>query len=109
MNVDEVSENHEDIEEQNLISYDRQEKEDKQNFIDMFKNKHSYLNANTIADSKILSWKRIKIYAVYELYSLYREFSEDKRKSRSLSEKLSKNYIDCLDKELQSNSNLKNN
>ena len=50
MDVDEVSENPEDIEEQNLISYDRQEKNGRQNFIDMFKDKHSYPNANIIAD-----------------------------------------------------------
>ena len=47
MDVDEVSENPEDIEDQNLIFYDRQEKNDRQNFIDMFKDKHSYPNANT--------------------------------------------------------------
>ena len=75
----------------------------------MFKDKHSYRNANSIADSKILSWKRTKIYAVYEHYSLYREFPEDKRKSRSPSKKLSENYIDFLEEELESNSNLKNN
>ena len=57
MDVDEASENPEDIEDQNLIFYDRQEKSDRQNFIDMFKDKHSYPNANSIADSKILSWK----------------------------------------------------
>ena len=50
-----------------------------------------------------------KINAVYEHYSLYREFSKDKRKSRSPSKKLSKNYIDFLEEELESNSNLKNN
>ena len=109
MDVDEVSENHEDIEDQNLIFYDRQEKNDRQKFIDMFKDKHSYPNANSIADSKILSRKRTKIYAVYEHYYLYREFPEDKRKSRSPSKKLSENYIDFLEEELESNSNLKNN
>ena len=83
MDVDEVSQNHEDIEDQNLIFYDRQEKNDRQNYINMFKDKHSYPNANSIADSKILSWKRTKINVVYEHYSLYREFLEDKRKSRS--------------------------
>ena len=57
MDVNEVSENLGDIEDQNLIFYDRQEKNDRQNFIDMFKDKHSYPNANSIADSKILSWK----------------------------------------------------
>ena len=55
MDVDEASENFEDKEDQNLISYDRQEKNDRQNFINMFKDKHSYPNANSIADSKILS------------------------------------------------------
>ena len=54
MDVDEVSHNFED---QNLIFYDRQEKNDRQNFIDMFKDKHSNPNANSIADLKILSWK----------------------------------------------------
>ena len=49
----------------------------------MFKDKRSYPNANSIADLKILSWKRTKIYAVYEHYYLYREFPEDKRGSRS--------------------------
>ena len=83
MDVDDVSQNPEDIEDQTLIFYDRQEKNDRQKFIDMFKDKHLYPNANSIADSKILSWKRTKIYAVYEHYSLYREFPEDKRKSRS--------------------------
>ena len=34
---------------------------------------------------------------------------EDKRKSRSPSKKLSDNYIDFLEEELESNSNLKNN
>ena len=53
----------------NFISYDRQEKNDRQNFIDMIKDKHSYPNDNSIADSKKLSWKRTKIYAVYEYYS----------------------------------------
>ena len=68
MDVDEASENFEDIEEQNLISYDRQEKNDRQNFIDMFKNKHSYSNANSIADSKVLSWKLTKnIFCVWIL------------------------------------------
>ena len=50
-----------------------------------------------------------KVYTVYEHYSLYREFPEDKRKSRSPSKKLSENYIDFLEEELESNSNLKNN
>ena len=68
--------------------YDRQERNDKQNFRDMLKDKHSYPNANSIVDSKILSRKRTKIYAVYEHYSLYREFPEDKRKSRSPSKKI---------------------
>ena len=36
-------------------------------------------------------------------------FPEDKRKSRSPSKKLSENYINFLDEELESNSNLKNN
>ena len=52
MDVDEVSENFEDIEGRNLISYDRQEKNDRQNFIDMFKVKHSYPNAYSIDESK---------------------------------------------------------
>ena len=69
----------------------------------MFKDKHSYQNANSIADSKILSRKRTKIYAVYEHYSLYREFPEDKRKSRSPSKKLSENYIEFLEEEPESN------
>ena len=37
------------------------------------------------------------------------ENPEDKRKSRSPSKKLSENYIDFLEEELESNSNLKNN
>ena len=49
MDADEVSENPENIEDHNLISYDRQEKNDRQNFIDKFKNKHSYPNAKSIA------------------------------------------------------------
>ena len=69
----------------------------------MFKDKYSYPNVNSIADSKVLSWKRTKIYVVYEHYSLYREFPEDKRKSRSPSKKLSENYIDYLEEELESN------
>ena len=109
MDVDEVSQNPEVIEDQNLIFYDRQEKNDRQNFIDMFKDKHSYPKANSIADSKILSWKQTKIYNVYKHYSLYREFPEDKRKSRSPSKKLNENYIYFLEEELESNSNLKNN
>ena len=100
MDVDEVPENPEDIEDQNLISYDRQEKNDRKNFIDMFKDKHLYSNANSIADLKYLSWKRAKIYAMYEYYSLYREFPTDKRKSRSPSKKLSENYINFLRKNL---------
>ena len=48
-------------------------------------------------------------YMLYEHYSLYREFPEDKRKSRSPFKKLNENYIDFLDEELESNSNLKNN
>ena len=48
MDVDEVSENSEDID-------DKQEKNDRQNFIDMFKDKHSYPNTNSIEDSKFLS------------------------------------------------------
>ena len=52
MDEDEVSEIFEDIEDQNFVSYDRQEKNDRQNFIDMFKDNHSYLNANNIADLK---------------------------------------------------------
>ena len=44
---------------------------------------------------------------MYEHYYLYREFPEDKRKSRSPSKKLSENYIDFLEEELESN--LKNN
>ena len=67
----------------------------------MFKDRHSYPNANSITDSKFLSWKRIKIYAVYVYYSLYREFPEDKWKSRSPSKKLSENYIDFLEEELE--------
>ena len=46
---------------------------------------------------------------MYRHYSLYREFPEDKRKSRSSSKKVSENYIDFLEEELESNSNLKNN
>ena len=53
MDADEVLENLEDIEAQNLIFYGRKGKNDRQNFIDMFKDKHSYPNANSIADSKI--------------------------------------------------------
>ena len=68
MVVDELSENFEEIEEQNLISYDRQEKNKKQNFIEMFKDIHSYPNSNSIADSKILSRKSTKIFAVYDNY-----------------------------------------
>ena len=37
------------------------------------------------------------------------ENPEDKRKSRSPSNKLSENYIDFFEEELESNSNLKNN
>ena len=44
---------------------------------------------------------------LYEHYCLYREFPEYKRKSRSPSKKLSENYIDFLEEELESN--LKNN
>ena len=40
----------------------------------MFKDEHSYPYANSITDSKILSWKLTKIYAMYEHYSLSREF-----------------------------------
>ena len=58
MDEDEVSEIFEDIEEQILIYYDRQEENDRQNFIDMFKDKDSYLNANSIADSKFYHGKR---------------------------------------------------
>ena len=67
MDVDEVSENPEDIEDQNLIFYDRQEKNDRQNFIYMFKDKYSYPNANCIADLKIISWKRQKICCLWAL------------------------------------------
>ena len=49
------------------------------------------------------------IYSVNDHYSLYTEFPEDKRKSRSPSKKLSGNYIDFLEEELELNSNLKNN
>ena len=48
----------------------------------IFKDKHSYPNANSIAHSKNLSWKSAKIYAVYEHYSKYSDVFEDK-KSRS--------------------------
>ena len=67
LDLDEVSKNPEDIEDQNLIFYDRQEKNDRQNFIDMFKDKHSYPKSSSIADSKNLLWKRKKIYAVWAL------------------------------------------
>ena len=109
IDVDEASENFDDIEDQNLINYDRYQKNDRQNFIDMFKDKHSYLKANSIADSKKIIMKKDKIYAVYEHYSVYREFPENKRKSRSPSKKLSENNIDFLEEELESNLNLKNN
>ena len=56
MDVDEVSENFEDIEDQNLIFYDRQEKNDRQKFIDMFKDKHSYPNANKLQTQKFYHW-----------------------------------------------------
>ena len=102
MEVDEVLENPEDIEDQNLIFYYRQEKNDRQNFIDMFKDKHLYPNANSITDSKILSWKGQKYMLCMSIISLYREFPEDKRKSRSPSKKLSENYIDFLEEELES-------
>ena len=46
---------------------------------------------------------------MYEHYSLYREFLENKRKSISSSKKLNENYIDFLEEELESNSNLQNN
>ena len=52
MDVDEISENFEDIEVQNLISYDRQKKNDRQNFTNTTKDKHLYPKANSIADSK---------------------------------------------------------
>ena len=58
---------------------------------------------------KFYHGKGQKISAVHEHYSLYREFLENKRKSRSPSKKLSKNYINFLEEELESNSNLKNN
>ena len=107
--MNEVIENFEDIVEQNLISYVRYENNDRQNFIDNLNDEHSFPNANSIADSKILSRKKKKVYVVYEHYSLYKKFPEDKRKSRSPSKKLSENYIDFLDEELKSNLNLKNN
>ena len=57
---------------------------------------------------KFYQGKGTKVYAVYEHYSLYKEFPEDKRKSRSPSKKLSENYTDFLEEELESNTNLKN-
>ena len=109
MDVDEVLQNPEDIEDQKIIfMIDKRRMTDKTSSI-CLKNKHSYPNTNSIADLKILSWKRKQMYAVYEHYSLYREFPEDKRKSRSPSKKLSENYIDFLEEVLESNSNLKNN
>ena len=62
MDVDKPSENNEEVKEQNIVLYDRQEENDRKNFINMFKNKNSYPNANSIADSNILSWHRSKIY-----------------------------------------------
>ena len=49
----------------------------------MFLNKNEFSNTDSIADSKMLIWKRSKIYNVYEYYSLYRSFQSDKRKSKS--------------------------
>ena len=82
------------IEDQNLISYDRQEENDKQNFIDMFKDKHSYLNANSIAESENLSRKEQHWCCVWILLFIKR-ISWNIRKSN-------KNYIDFLKEELES-------
>ena len=54
MDVNKPSENNEEVKEQNIVLYDRQEENDRKNFINMFKNKNSYPNANSIADSNIL-------------------------------------------------------
>ena len=108
MNVDKPSENNEEVKEQNIVLYDRQEENDRKNFINMFKNKNSYPNANSIADSNILSWHRSKIYNVYQYYSLHREFPEDRRKSKSPSKMLKEYHIDFLEEEIEANSDLKN-
>ena len=83
MDVDKPPENNEEVKEQNIVLYDRQEENDRKNFINMFKNKNSYPNSNSIANSNILSWHRSKIYNAYQYYSLHREFPEDRRKSKS--------------------------
>ena len=66
------------IDEQNFISYDRQEKNDIQDFIDMFKDKHSYPNTNSITDSKIYHGKWTKIYSVYDNYLYIENFMKIK-------------------------------
>ena len=59
-----------------------------------------------MADSKILSWKK---YAVYEHYLYIENFLKIKENQDHNLKKLSENYIDFLEEELDSNSNLKNN
>ena len=105
MDVDEVSHNFED---QNLISYDRQEKNDRQNFIDMLKNKLSNPNANSIADLKNLSWKMGKKYMLFTSTIIYKEnFLKIKENQDHHLKNLRENYIYFIDEEL--GSNLKNN
>ena len=64
MDVDEVSENPEDIEVQNIIFYDRQ------NFIDIFKDKHSCPNAIVLQTQKFyhLKWQKYMLCMSIILY-----------------------------------------
>ena len=65
-----------------------------ENFINMFKSKHSYQNANSITGSNILSWNREKMYNIDHHYSW--EFPVDRRNSKPPSEMLKEYYIDFL-------------
>ena len=79
MDVDEVSQFFEDIEDQNLTFYDRQEKNDKLNFIDMYKDKHSYpkllmknfLIKSTFAGMSAIFFRMLYILLYYTIIKLF--------------------------------------
>ena len=100
MDVDEVSENPENIEDQNLIFYDRQRRMTDKTSSICLKIKIRIQMLIILQTKKIYHGKGQKIYAVNENYSLNREFPEDKRKSRSPSKYFMKIILIFLRKNL---------
>ena len=89
---------------ENRIS--KQEKKDRQIFVQMFHQSSKYSNSPQIYKSRKLSWPERKIRYILNHYKLYNDFLEDKRSQNRSSNKLEKEQITFIINKLEEDSTL---